>query len=430
MRKKISLLRAGVGVVTGCLLSLPGCLKDKVTETYQLFQPVYTPKSTVLAAINGDAGTAISRTGQIYVKGSYVYLNDPNKGIHIFDNSDPAHPVQTAFLNIPGNLNIGIRNNILYADMYSDVLSIDISNVHQAKVLGDLVGFFTNRQFNPTPDTSVVITSWIVKDSTVRVVPQGYAVIPGTGYYTTANTTPSFYDLAAASVPSNSNSQAGTGTEGSEAVMTLVGDYLYAIPEEHTVGVVDISDSTNPRLVMADAFGYDLETIFPVQGNLLVGSKEGVFVYSISYPAQPAQVGEFTHGTACDPVIANATYAFVTLRSGTQCGGAANELDILNAKDLSNAVLVTSYPMTSPTGLCLDGSLLFVCDATVVKVFDASDVENLTLLSSLPVNSPADVIAGNHLLLVVAPDGLYQFDYTDPNHVTQLSHLAINNSKS
>jgi hypothetical protein len=162
----------------------------------------------------------------------------------------------------------------------------------------------------------------------------------------------------------------------------------------------------------------------------LLGSKEGVYVYSISNPAQPEQVGEFTHGTACDPVIANSNYAFVTLHTGTDCGAAANELDILNAKDISNATLITSYPMTSPTGLCLDGSLLFVCDETVVKVFDVSNPDNLQLLSSVPVNNPNDVIAANHVMLVVAADGYYQFDYTDPSHVVKLSSLPVNNSKS
>src|SRR5580700_7669583 len=155
MRKKISLLLSGVVAVTGGLLLFPGCLKDRVTESYKIYEPVYELKSTVLAAINGDPATPISQPGQIYVKGSYIYLNDIDKGIHIIDNSDPSHPVQTAFLNIPGNLNIGIRNNILYADMYADVLSIDISNVHQVKVLGMLRSFFTTRVW--APDTNIVV---------------------------------------------------------------------------------------------------------------------------------------------------------------------------------------------------------------------------------------------------------------------------------
>lgn len=141
-------------------------------------------------------------------------------------------------------------------------------------------------------------------------------------------------------------------------------------------------------------------------------------------------MGEFKHGTACDPVIANSNYAYVTLHTGTYCGAADNELDILDAKDLSNTTLIKSYPMIKPSGLCLDGSLLFVCDETVVKVFDASNPDNLQLLSTVSVNQPNDVIASGHVLLVVGTDGLYEFDYTDPSHVAALSFLSINNSKS
>src|SRR5579872_5159343 len=124
MRKYISLLLPGLVVVTGGLLLLPGCLKDHVTRSYQIATPVYALKSTVLAGINGDPGTPVSQCGQIYVKGPYIYLNDVNKGIHVIDNSNPSHPSPVAFLNIPGNLNIAIRNNVLYADMYADVLSL------------------------------------------------------------------------------------------------------------------------------------------------------------------------------------------------------------------------------------------------------------------------------------------------------------------
>jgi hypothetical protein len=423
MRNKISLLFV---VVIGGLLLLPGCLKDRVTEKYQLYEPVYALKSTVLANINGDPGTPVSQTGQIYVKGSYIYLNDPEKGIHIIDNSDPSHPVQTAFLNIPGNLNIGIRNNILYADMYADVLSIDISNVHQVKIIGMLRSFFTTRVY--VPDTNYVIANWITKDTSFTVVPPGLVLIPNTNYVTYPGLMlAGYYSLASSAVPSAAASS--TGTAGSEAVMTLVGDYLYAIPEQHSLGVVHVADSTNPTQVSYGMGGYDLETIFPIQDKLLLGSKEGVYVWSIANPAQPAQLGEFTHGTACDPVIANSSYAFVTLRSGTSCGGAANELDILNAADISSASLLKTYPMTSPSGLCLDGSLLFVCDASVVKVFDVTNPDNLELLSEVSVNSPNDVIAANRLMMVVAADGLYQFDYTDPKHVVALSQLTINLAK-
>lgn len=395
------------------------CLKDRVrgTESYTIYTPVYSLKSTVRAAINGNPSQPVAQAGQIYTKGNFIYLNDVNAGIHIIDNTDPTHPVQTAFLNIPGNENIAIRGNILYADMYQDLLAIDISNPHQAKITGTLWDFFFGRNFGA--DSNSVITSWIKKDTTVPVgapQPQGWYGVPGTV----------FYAYNGAPVPAASEaSTAATGTAGSTATMTLIGDYLYAIPEEHSLGVANVTDSSQPAKIQTTAGGFDLETIFPLQNNLLVGSKEGVFIYSIANPAQPVQLSEFKHGTACDPVIADQNYAYVTLHAGSGCGGSANELDVLNAQDIANASLLQTYPMISPSGLCLDGSLLFVCDGPGVKVFNAADPTNLQLLTELNVSNSSDVIAANHLLIVVSMGGLYQYDYTDPTHITQLSYLPV-----
>jgi hypothetical protein len=410
-----------LGAIAGILLLFPGCLKDKVTETYKVYTPIYGLKANALAAINGSPAQPVSQAGQLYIKGNYIYLNDIDKGIHIYDNSDPSHPVQTAYLSIPGNENIAINGNILYADMYEDLLAIDISDPHQVKLVGSLRDFFFGR--NTGIDSNIVITGWNIRDTT-------FPGQPGTGMYPVPMT--NIYTFYSAAVPAAAQAAnaAGKGIAGSTAVMTMIGNYLFAIPEQHSLGVVDISDATNPTKLYSQFAGDDLETIFPLQDKLLLGSKEGVYVYSISNPSQPTQITEFQHGTACDPVIADSGYAYVTLHSGTSCGGSANELDVLSAADITNATLVKTYPMTKPTGLAKDGGLLFVCDGSVVKVFDASDPSNLQLLTSLAADNPNDVIAYDHLLLVVTTGGLYQFDYSDPGNITKLSFLPINNSKS
>ena len=410
-----------LGSIAVIMLLVPGCLKDKVTETFKVYTPVYGLKATALAQINGSPSQQVSQAGQIYIKGNYIYLNDVDKGIHIYDNSNPSHPVQTAFLSIPGNENIAVNGNILYADMYADLLAIDISDPHQVKLVGALRGFFFGRSSGP--DTNYVITGWNIRDTTFAGQPgSGMVAIPGTNIYT-------FTGVAVPAAFAGANAS-NTGIAGSTAVMTMIGNYLFAIPEEHSLGVVDLTNPKQPTKLYSQFAGYDLETIFPLQDKLLLGSKEGVYIYSISNPSQPTQISEFTHGTACDPVIADGGYAYVTLHAGSSCGGSANELDVLNAQDLTNATLLKTYPMTKPSGLAKDGTLLFVCDGSVVKVFDASDPSNLRLLASLAADNPNDVIAYNPLLLVVTPGGLYQFDYSDPNNISKLSFLPINNSNS
>jgi hypothetical protein len=137
-------------------------------------------------------------------------------------------------------------------------------------------------------------------------------------------------------------------------------------------------------------------------------------------------MGEFTHARACDPVIADDSYAFVTLHSGTDCLGFNNELDVVQLNNLVDATLAKTYSFTSPQGLSKDGNILFICDgAAGLKVFNALDPMNLQPIKAFPNMEAYDVIADNKIALVVAKDGLYQYDYSDLNNIHLISKTGI-----
>ena len=71
------------------------------------------------------------KPGKIYFKDQYMYINEYQKGIHVVDLSDPANPALKAFIKIPGNVDMAIKDNMLYADSYIDLVLIDISNPEQ-----------------------------------------------------------------------------------------------------------------------------------------------------------------------------------------------------------------------------------------------------------------------------------------------------------
>lgn len=105
----------------------------------------------------------------------------------------------------------------------------------------------------------------------------------------------------------------GTGQGGSLARFKIVEDFLYAV-DSHTINVFDISNLEAP-VAGEDVFaGFDIETIFNREDHLFLGSMRGMYIFDISNPAVPAFVSEFQHGTACDPVVVDGDYAFVTLR--------------------------------------------------------------------------------------------------------------------
>ncbi len=76
----------------------------------------------------------IENPGKIYYKDQTIYLNEKYKGIHVIDNSDPNHPQNVAFINIPGCIDIAIKNHNLLADNATDMVSIDISNLQSLRV--------------------------------------------------------------------------------------------------------------------------------------------------------------------------------------------------------------------------------------------------------------------------------------------------------
>ncbi len=416
MKKNINLVPLQLFAVICTLLFLSACSKDssnksRQTQRITLYTPIYKAKADVLAAINGTSSQSIEHAGKLYIKDNFIYLNEVNKGIHIIDNSNAAHPVQIAFLSIPGNLDIAIKGNTLYADMYTDLLALDITDPHNAKISSTLSNFFMGRAYvnnHPSALDDQVAVDWKEKDTTIYVDEYPYYSDNG-GILETAN---------APGIKSNS------GVAGSMAGMVLINNYLYAISEMHSLSIVDISNPAVPKLDSTFFAGFDLQTIYPFEDKLFLGSAIGMFMYDVSDPQHPASIGEFTHGRACDPVITDGSYAYVTLHAGESCGGDVNELNVIDVKDLQKSVLVKSYPLTKPTGLSKDGNLLFICDGTKVKIYNAYNPAKLVLEKEIDSNEPYDVIAYNNKALIVTADGLYQYDYSNINNVRLLSFLA------
>src|SRR5690606_41172078 len=84
------------------------------------------------------------------------------------------------------------------------------------------------------------------------------------------------------------------------------------------------------------------------------------------------------HITACDPVVVNEDYAFVTLRSGVTCNQGVNELHELNIQDPYQPELLKTYPMSNPHGLALTEQYLYLAEGNLgLKSFNVSDVMNI-----------------------------------------------------
>ncbi len=221
----------------------------------------------------------------------------------------------------------------------------------------------------------------------------------------------------------NSDSYNDSGTGGSLARFTVAGDYLYTV-DENSLNVFNITNSEQPAFVNEKNLGFGAETIFPKGENLFIGTSTGMFIYDISNRRNPSQLSYFEHVMACDPVVADDDFAYVTLNSNNQrCWRWTNELQIIDISDVSNPTLKKTYQMDGPQGLGIKNDSLWVCD-NGLKLYDVSDKENIQLLYQNNTIQVRDVILNKNLLMTIGDDGFYQFELKN-NQINELSKLLI-----
>lgn len=214
------------------------------------------------------------------------------------------------------------------------------------------------------------------------------------------------------------SSDSSSGTGGSMATFTCVGDHLYVV-DESFLQTFDISDSTKierTSRILAN-WSTRVETIFPTDSLLFLGSTSGMYIYNLDNPAVPEFVYLYTHVISCDPVVVQGKYAYVTLRTsndGRSCNRGVNQLEVVDLSRITVPRQVGVYAMMNPRGLGIDGSNLFVCDGMDLVVMDASNPLVLKEIKRFELDStPYDVIAKNGVLSLSYSSGLKQYAYTN-----------------
>ena len=415
------------------VFTLTGCLKDECVRevTYTRIDPVYKTLEEV------HAGTAVKEDprelknpGQIYYYNNTMFIVEKGEGLHVIDNANPSAPSNVAFITIPGNQDIAIKNGILYANSYIDLLAIDLQNY---QVAGRLENVFQ-------PLWSDISNNQIVVDYKETVVTENMDCDEQAGLYQYNGT---FFKGGFAfegdiSVLANelapSSSSGGTGIAGSLAHFSIIGDFLYTIQHDGwEFEIYDLTQPTQPVKKGSVNVGVHLETLFPYGQYLFIGSNTGMFIYDNSDPMVPVQVGMFEHARACDPVFVDDQYAYVTLWNGSECGGGPNQLDVIDISDMTNPVLKSSFTMESPHGLSVKGNNLMLCEGDFgFKIFDNTDpltVGNHLLDKDNSIHA-LDVISlpgSANVAMVIGKDGFYQYSFDNPSDLKLLSFIPIVN---
>lgn len=122
------------------VLLLTSCEEPEPVSAYQ---PILMSRAQLETSIAVKEPRNISNPGKIYTYGSYILINELYKGVHVINNQNPESPVSIGFIQVPGNVDFAVKNNVIYVDNAVDLVAIDINNVRDPQI--------TNRTRNAFP---------------------------------------------------------------------------------------------------------------------------------------------------------------------------------------------------------------------------------------------------------------------------------------
>lgn len=119
-----------------------GCEKEELTfYSGSGLRPIYVT-GDAFYLIENQPPQPIVQSGSIFLKDTFLFIVDLGKGIHVFGVDDPAHPVALTFIRIPAINGFTLSGNTLYADSWSDLVTIDWSDLYHVVVLDRKTGVF------------------------------------------------------------------------------------------------------------------------------------------------------------------------------------------------------------------------------------------------------------------------------------------------
>lgn len=431
--KKTERMRRSVIIplwILAVTLMVTSC-EDRRYQTYTANVPEYLSYEDLRKTVAPESPKEITRPGKIYFKDQYIFINEFMEGVHVVDISDPSDPQVISYIPVPGNVDMAIKDDILYLDSYTDLVLVDISDpeapVEQSRI-GDILEYTLPPYDTDYPLARIdkdkgVVTGWEVKEHTEEIYTNPY---PG----------PIFWEYTADMAMSSSMPRGGGGAAagstygvgGSMARFLTHDDYLYMLQSTYQLKVADISSPDTVEITYEKYVGWGLETMFIYEGFMYLGAQDGMYILSLQDPDSPFTTAIYRHITSCDPVVVSGNLAYVTLRSGNMCGGTADLLEVIDISDKYAPELIASYGMDEPYGLGISDHTLFICQGdNGMVVYDATNPYTITdnIVAEFNDIKATDVIPFDDILFTIGDGGFLIYDYSDPGNIIQIGTIPV-----
>ncbi|PXY42517.1 hypothetical protein DMB65_00370 [Flavobacterium cheongpyeongense] len=162
MKKTLLLLLIACSVIS--------CLRLENNETLEenQYKPVLVQRSVFEKSIVLENAQTITKSGKIYIKGDLMFINDVNKGFHVYDYSDPKNPVPLQFIKVPGATDLAIIDDIIYINQAVDLVALTYNaTTKKIKITNRNKNVFPQKKspngFSGNHKENEIIIDWKVK---------------------------------------------------------------------------------------------------------------------------------------------------------------------------------------------------------------------------------------------------------------------------
>ena len=140
-------------------------LDDQSVNNYK---PIIIERSVFENSVKTLPTQTIIKSGKIYIKDNLMFINDVNKGFHVYNYSNTSNPVNIGFIQILGATDLAIKDNIIYINQAVDLVTLEYNSSNNS-----IIKKFRNKNAFPSKtapngmtantNENQIIVDWILK---------------------------------------------------------------------------------------------------------------------------------------------------------------------------------------------------------------------------------------------------------------------------
>lgn len=135
---------------------------------YSKYKAVTMKRVDFEKSINLKTASPTKNSGKIYIFDNLIFINEKNRGFHVFDNTTPSNPKKIAFINAPGSTDLAIKNNSIYINQARDLIAVSYDKtIPSVNVSKRIVNVFPSKispdGYSKYVKDDEVIIDWVLK---------------------------------------------------------------------------------------------------------------------------------------------------------------------------------------------------------------------------------------------------------------------------